>query len=109
MQIRVVFPLAIDRTLVEHWCLNLEGAPDELNRRNITYANTVHSPSSIIKPDDLEIYRRVQVGLEDDDTLWISNHRQSDTDDAGTGTSSALSEQFIRNQYRAWLDYMTVS
>ena len=106
MQLRVIFPLSVDRTLVEHWCLSLGGAPEELNRRNITYANTVHSPSSLIKSDDLDVYRRVQKGLSDETTLWVSNHRRADRDDEGAGQSSALSEQFIRNQYRAWLDYM---
>jgi len=27
MQLRVIFSLSINRTLVEHWCLGLEGAP----------------------------------------------------------------------------------
>ncbi len=106
MQVRVLFPLSVDRTLIEHWTLRLKGAPEAFNRRNITYANTVHSPSSLIKPDDLEMYRRVQVGTAEGGGLWISNHRRGDGKE-DSAHSTALSEQFIRNQYRAWQDYMS--
>ena len=41
------------------------------------YANTIHSPSSLIKPDDLEAYRRVQDGLHASGSEWISQHSQS--------------------------------
>ena len=106
MQVRVLFPLAVDRTLIEHWTLRLKGAPDAFNRRNIVYANTVHSPSSLIKPDDLEMYSRVQDGVTEGGGLWISNHRRGAGETGEGAHSSALSEQFIRNQYRAWRDYM---
>jgi phenylpropionate dioxygenase-like ring-hydroxylating dioxygenase large terminal subunit len=106
MQVRVLFPLAVDRTLIEHWTLRLKGAPDHFNRRHIVYANTVHSPSSLIKPDDLEMYRRVQDGVAEGSGLWVSNHRCDDADASDSERSSALSERFIRNQYQAWRDYM---
>ena len=106
MQVRVLFPLAVNRTLIEHWTLRLKGAPDAFNRRNIVYANTVHSPSSLIKPDDLEMYRRVQDGVAEGSGLWVSNHRRGEGEGKEADLSSALSERFIRNQYRAWRDYM---
>ncbi|UCG74220.1 MAG: Rieske 2Fe-2S domain-containing protein [Chromatiales bacterium] len=107
MQVRVLFPLSVNRTLIEHWTLRLKGAPDEFNRRHIVYANTVHSPSSLIKPDDLEMYHRVQVGVEEGSGLWISNHRRAEGEEDGSRSSTALSERFIRNQYRAWGQYMS--
>ena len=62
LQMRVIRPLAADCTAIDIQVLKWKGAPEELHRRNIQYANTVHSPSSIIKPDDLEAYQRIQRG-----------------------------------------------
>ena len=106
LQMRVITPVAVDRTLVEVWSFRLRGAPDELFQRTIVYANTVHSPSSMIKADDLESYRRVQDGLAEPGREWISQHRGLDEAKSGEPAGSALSEHYIRNQYRAWLNYM---
>ena len=106
LQMRVIRPVSVDRTAIEISMFRWKGAPDEINRRNITYANTVHSPSSLIKPDDLEAYRRVQEGLHSSGREWISQHSLFDPDSDDTTPQSALSEHYIRNQYRAWLAYM---
>ena len=103
MQMRRLTPLAPDRTLVESWTLRAEGAPESHFLRNIRYANTIHSPSSLVKPDDAEAYRRVQRGLEG----WpghVSQHRRDEKPGPGPGT--ALSEEYVRSQYRAWRAYM---
>lgn len=104
MQMRRLTPLAVDRTLVESWTLRAEGAPESHFLRNIRYANTIHSPSSLVKPDDAEAYRRVQQGLKGTSGP-VSQHRRDEGGSNG-GTSTALSEQYVRAQYRAWCDYM---
>ena len=101
MQMRVMFPLSVDRTLIEIWTLKPLGAPEEIHRRNVTFSNTVHSPSSIVKVDDVETYHRVHQGLVGSDR-WVSQHRGLDS-----SVSNALSEAYIRNQFRAWLGYMS--
>ena len=106
LQMRVIRPVSVDRTAIEISIFRWKGAPDEINRRNITYANTVHSPSSLIKPDDLEVYRRVQEGLHSSGREWISQHSLLDPDSDDTTPQSTLSEHYIRNQYSAWLAYM---
>ncbi len=106
LQLRVIKPLSVDRTAIEVNVFRWNGAPEEINRRNIIYANTVHSPSSLIKPDDLEAYRRVQEGLRATGSEWVSQHSRFDPDVDDTSPQSALSEQYIRNQYRAWLACM---
>ena len=103
MQMRRLTPLAVDRTLVESWTLCAEGAPEAHFRRNIRYANTIHSPSSLVKPDDAEAYRRVQQGLAGS-TASVSQHRNDEQDSNSAGT--ALSEEYVRAQYRAWRAYM---
>ena len=61
----------------------------------------------MIKADDLESYRRVQDGLAEPGLEWISQHRGLDENESGESAGSALSEHYIRNQYRAWLSYMS--
>ena len=106
LQMRIIRPVSVDRTAIEIHVFRWKGAPEEINQRNIIYANTVHSPSSLIKPDDLETYRRVQEGLHSSGREWISQHSLFDPDSDDVQPQSALSEQYIRNQYRAWLAYM---
>jgi hypothetical protein len=103
LQMRVIIPEAVDRTLIEIWSLRLVGAPDSLFHRTIILANTAHSPSSIIKHDDFGIYARVQAGLVGDGIEWI-DYRRGLND-----PSTSLSEAYIRNQFQAWRAYMTVS
>ncbi|HEY7608580.1 MAG TPA: Rieske 2Fe-2S domain-containing protein [Alphaproteobacteria bacterium] len=108
MQLRVILPLAPELTRIDIWVLRMKGAPDWMHRRNIAFANTVHSPSSIVKADDLEAYARVQGGAAAEGGDWVSLHRGAGAerpDGAGT-RSTALSEAYIRNQYRAWSAYM---
>ena len=109
MQLRVLHPVAVDRTQVDIWRFELTGAPAAFNRRTIIYANTVHSPSSLIKPDDLEAYHRVQLGLESQGEEWVTHERGLDADQPDTAVGPATSEHYIRNQYRAWLGYMTAA
>ncbi len=109
MQLRVIQPLAVDLTRVDIWTLRMKGAPPWMHRRNIAFANTVHSPSSIVKADDLEIYTRVQRGVMAEGDDWVDHRRGGEAPPASRdgARSTALSEAFIRNQYRAWRDYMT--
>ncbi|HYM30513.1 MAG TPA: aromatic ring-hydroxylating dioxygenase subunit alpha [Candidatus Cybelea sp.] len=108
-QMRVIRPLAIDRTLVEVWNFRLKGAPEAMYQKTLLYSNVVNSPSSIVMPDDLEAYNRVQVGLGTAGSDWVSLHRDTGRDRPGSGETSAIgtSELPMRNQFRAWLRYMT--
>jgi phenylpropionate dioxygenase-like ring-hydroxylating dioxygenase large terminal subunit len=100
LQMRVIIPEAVDRTLIEIWSLRLVGAPESLFQRTIVLANTAHSPSSLIKHDDFAIYARVQDGIAADEIEWIDYRR-------GTNDpSTSMSEAYIRNQFQAWRDYM---
>jgi hypothetical protein len=100
LQRRVIIPEAVDRTLTEIWSLRLVGAPRNLLHRTIVLANTSHSPSSVIKHDDLEIYARVQQGVAAEGIGWI-DYRRGTKD-----PSTSMSEAYIHNQFLAWRDYM---
>jgi phenylpropionate dioxygenase-like ring-hydroxylating dioxygenase large terminal subunit len=102
LQLRVIIPEAVDRTLIEIYSIRLHGAPDSLWQRTVTLANAVHAPSSLVKHDDFAVYARVQQGLDGDGLEWIDTSRGANDD-----PSTSLSEAFIRNQFKAWRAYMT--
>jgi phenylpropionate dioxygenase-like ring-hydroxylating dioxygenase large terminal subunit len=108
-QVRVIRPLAVDRTQMDVYAFRLKGAPDEFYKNTLIYSNVVNSPSSIVMPDDHEAYNRVQEGLTAQASDWVSLHRDAgrDRQDNGEWTSAiGTSELPMRNQYRVWVDYM---
>ena len=111
-QIRVVHPLAHNRTLVEGYCFRLGGAPDEIFRRASRFLTALVSPTSMIFGDDMEIFERVQKGLGSDGIEWLDMSRGlgRESPDASTGgqmiASETASELPIRSQMQAWTHYM---
>lgn len=109
--IRVVRPIAVDKTLIESWSFRLKGAPPELLRRTTTYNRLINSPFSVVGHDDLRAYRGIQEGLHASGNEWISLHRNFDEGeiDQPDLTTNGTSEISMRNQYRAWARYMTLT
>ncbi len=108
--IRVIRPLAVDRTLIEAWSFRAEGAPDVLLQRALTYNRLVFSPMSVVAHDDLHLFESMQRGLAAGRNEWVSLHRghrageqAEPVQDVG-GTNEIL----MRNQFRAWVRYMTL-
>jgi phenylpropionate dioxygenase-like ring-hydroxylating dioxygenase large terminal subunit len=108
-QMRVIRPLAVNRTIVEAYQFRLLGAPAENTSRALTFATVQNSPSAMVMADDVEIYNRVQEGLAAKLPEWIDLRRNLDDDvrEDGAVTGLGTSELPIRNQFRAWLDYMS--
>jgi benzoate/toluate 1,2-dioxygenase subunit alpha len=109
--IRVVKPIAADKTLIESWTFRLKGAPPELLARTCMYNRLINSPFSVVGHDDLQAYRGIQSGLHASGNEWISLHRNFDPDEIGQSEVTAIgtSEISMRNQYRAWSKYMTAT
>jgi benzoate/toluate 1,2-dioxygenase alpha subunit len=108
--IRVINPISVDRTEVYVFPILLKGAPDKLNRDVIKYLNTTHSAASMIQTDDLEAFQRIQIGLEADGFEWSLFARgivQDREVSEGVHTASEASELPVRNQYRAWVQYLS--
>ena len=110
-QLRIVHPLAVDRTVVYTYSFRLKGAPLQMFRDTISFANVVNGTASWVLTDDLEVYERIQCGLGATGCEWVNLSRgfgndvsdHHETKRGGTGTS----EIFIRNQFDAWLQYMS--
>lgn len=106
-QIRIVHPVAPDRTVVQAMCFRLGGAPEGIFHRAVRFLTNLSSPASMIFADDVDIFERVHAGLEAGDADWLDQSRGRDTvTDDGRLASHGASELPIRSQYRAWLDYM---
>jgi len=109
--IRVLRPIAVDKTLIESWTFRLKGAPPELLHRTTMYNRLINSPFSVVGHDDLQAYRGIQAGLHASGNDWVSLHRNFDPAEVGQAdvTATGTSEISMRNQYRAWERYMTAS
>ena len=106
--IRVARPLAADRTVIESWTFRLKGAPAKLLERTVMYNRLINSPMSVVGHDDLHCYRSAQEGLAAEGNEWVSLHRNFDPEElkAKELTCNGTSEISMRNQFRAWREFM---
>jgi benzoate/toluate 1,2-dioxygenase alpha subunit len=110
--IRVARPLAADKTLIESYTFRLKGAPDVLLQRTVTYNRLINSPMSVVGHDDLHCYRSIQEGLAGQGNEWVSLHRDFEPGEAslveekGELDCNGTSEISMRNQFRAWAQFM---
>jgi phenylpropionate dioxygenase-like ring-hydroxylating dioxygenase large terminal subunit len=109
--IRVVRPIAVDKTLIESWSFRLKGAPDIFFKRNVTYNRLINSPLSVVGHDDQQCYRLLQEGLAAGGNEWVSLHRDYHAEELGASdlTVNGTSEISMRNQFRAWSRLMSVA
>lgn len=108
--IRVVKPIAVNRTVIESWTLRLVGAPDEMLQRSILYCNLINSSGNLVGPDDHEAYHRLQHGLSTAANDWVSMGRYIDAEepnDEGGHSATGSSDMVFRSQFRAWRKYMS--
>ena len=107
--IRVVRPRSVDETVIETYHFRLVGAPEELFERTILYSRLINSSSGMVGPDDLDCYHRMQTALHSSVSDWVDMRRYLGRD-AGTKnkmTGTGTSDLSFRNQYAAWLQFMT--
>jgi phenylpropionate dioxygenase-like ring-hydroxylating dioxygenase large terminal subunit len=110
-QLRIIHPLAVDRSVVYTYTLRMKQAPRQMFRDTVAFANVVNGTGSWVLTDDLEVYERLQRGLSSGAVDWVYVGRGYGRDveepdgvrRGGTGTS----EVFVRAQMAAWLEYMT--
>jgi len=110
-QLRIVHPLAVDRTVVYAYSFRLRGAPEQMWRDTVAFANVVNGTGSPVLTDDLEVYERTQHGLRAQGADWVYLGRGEGADvpesDGTLRGRTGTSEIHIRNAFAAWLEYMT--
>ena len=110
-QLRIIHPVAVDRSVVCTYSFRMKHAPAQMFRDTVAFANVVNGAGSWVLTDDLEVYERIQRGLSSGavDWVYLGRGHGRDVDEAhgvrrgATGTS----EVFIRAQFEAWLRYMS--
>ena len=109
--IRIVRPIAYNKTIIESHSFRLKGAPDSLLQRTLLYSRLINANGSMVGPDDQTAYERIQEGLKSTASDWIEMHRNFGRDEVlddrtvGKGTS----DLDVRTQYAAWKEYMTAA
>jgi phenylpropionate dioxygenase-like ring-hydroxylating dioxygenase large terminal subunit len=110
-QLRIIHPLAVDRSVVYTYSFRMRQAPERMFRDTIAFSNVVNGTGSWVLTDDLEVYERIQRGFSSGAVEWAYIGRGHGRDVAEpNGTlrgATGTSEVFIRGQMRAWLDYMS--
>jgi phenylpropionate dioxygenase-like ring-hydroxylating dioxygenase large terminal subunit len=110
-QFRVVRPVAVDMTVVYTYCFRLKGAPQQMFRNAIAFANVVNGTGSLVLTDDLETYDRLGHGLASGGAEWLEISRGAGNDipeaHQGRRGGNSTSEVYLRNMFEAWLTYMT--
>ncbi|MFO1317984.1 MAG: Rieske 2Fe-2S domain-containing protein [Burkholderiales bacterium] len=106
--LRVIRPLGADRTVIEAWSFRPKRAPAALLQRAALYNRLVFSPMSVVAHDDIHLFESIQQAVKTDGNPWISLHRNfvaSDRDDE-TRDVGGMDEALMRNQYRAWRQWV---
>jgi hypothetical protein len=82
-----------------------------LLERTVMYNRLINAPTSVVGHDDLEIYERAQAGLVSDGNEWVNIERLYSADEPGQRNvvTDGTSEWQMRNQFRAWTKFMTMS
>ncbi len=106
--IRVARPLAAVKTVIVSWTFRLKGAPEKLLERTVMYNRLINSPMSVVGHDDLHCYRSAQEGLAAQGREWVNLHRNFNASEADAAelTCNGTSEISMRNQFRAWREFM---
>lgn len=106
---KVLRPVAIDRTEVSVYVFRLKGAPQEYERVAVQFANATNSSASVILQDDLTTFANIQEGLTasaGDWVLFANGYGNDIADGHGAVTAEGFSELPMRSQFAAWRDYM---
>ncbi|HUY18162.1 MAG TPA: aromatic ring-hydroxylating dioxygenase subunit alpha [Candidatus Binataceae bacterium] len=109
--VRVIRPVAVDRTEVQVYPVRLKGAPAQISIDVIRFVNITHAAASFIQSDDLEAFERSSQGLATSGTDWVLVARGLGSEvDEGNGVSfgDRSSEVGQRAQHYAWRDLMSV-
>ena len=110
IHVRVIKPIAVDRTEINVYPVRLVGAPDAMNYGNLRLLNVTHSAASFVQTDDIEAFVRSQKGLRCTTPEWVDISRglgaEEPDRELNATRGSAMHEMVVRAQYKAWAGYM---
>lgn len=109
-QIRVVRPIAPDRSEVTLQVYNLVGAPAAYNQERFDGYERFFGPASFGSPDDIEMFAMNQTGLQAKEVEWLllfRGMRREQIDEHGERIGHPTDETPQRAFHRAWRRLMT--
>jgi len=110
VQLRVVRPIAPDKTEVYLYPTLLKGVEPELNQWRLRGHESFFGPAGFGAPDDLEMFERMQVGFRNELDPWLilsrGMHRER-RDPDGTRVGHVTDEVTQRGIWREWKRVMT--
>ena len=107
--IRVIQPIAANRTEVASSFLSLRGVPEEWNRVRLQEAQGRLSTTGLVSEDDLEMFASNQTGMQSSGMDWIVlSHgiHQEGSGPLGEREGEDMSEVPQRSIYREWARLM---
>jgi phenylpropionate dioxygenase-like ring-hydroxylating dioxygenase large terminal subunit len=108
-QIRIIRPIAVDRTEIISNVVKLQDVSDDLNQRRLRSQEFEFGCAGVVYADDLEIFERTQKGLQSRAQDWLLFARGLDRETIRNGYVSAAmtDETQHRGMYRRWKEMMT--
>lgn len=118
-QLRVIRPLAADKTEMETWCLVPRGESAEARRLRIRQYEDFFNPTGMAIADDNAVYEECQQGMSDRQNIWLQGHARglAATREGGdelsqsigmhprrsiSGSSQLADETLFQSYYREW-------
>jgi len=104
-QVRLVRPCAVDRTEIELYPLGFAGAPPEFEKDQLRVHEMRYGSAGFVGPDDLEVFRRVQRGLQAKAVEWVLFERgmhRTEKDHHGALVACSADEVPQRAFWREW-------
>jgi hypothetical protein len=109
--VRIVNPIAVDRTEILMFPVRVAGASDAINDNRLRRHESFYGPSASGSPDDAEIFERTQRGLQVQVNPWIElsrgMHREY-VDEDGSIVGKITDEVPQRAQMKRWAELMSV-
>ena len=112
VQIRVPQPVTVDHTEVTLYPTTLKGVSAELNSVRLRGHEAFFGPAGMGQPDDVEMFARMQQGIQADAEPWVlisrGMHRER-RDDDGTLVGHATDEVTLRGIWSHYLKVMSAN
>lgn len=107
---RVLRPIAVNETEIQHMALGLDGGPESVNRERLRIHEHFQGPFGFGTPDDSEAWDRVQRGAYANKEMPILVNRglgRETTTEEGWKTSHVTDESGMRESYAQWKKMMS--
>ena len=104
-QIRVIKPIRVDETEVHYYQLAWQGVPEEYNTEKLRGYERFFGPAGFGAPDDVEIFKLNNIGLQAEKVEWLILDRGLSRDDPAENARGA-DETPQRSLWRAWREAM---